>query len=87
MTVNKTKEQNDEGWRKWYSVPENKSKYLRKKLLNRINKGDIVKLTTLRKYGLLNFYKKETNRRNKRKINEELKLEPLYYAKPDPTVK
>ncbi len=86
MPGNKPKEQNDEGWRKWYSLPENKNKYLRKKLLNRINKGEIVKLTTLRKYGLLQHYKKETTRANKRKIKEELSIEPLYYAKPEPLV-
>ena len=86
MPGNKTKEQNDEGWRQWYSDPSNKNKYLRKKLLTRISKGDIVKLSTLRKYGLLEYYKKETTRANKRKIKEQLMIEPLYYAKPDPLI-
>jgi len=88
--VNKTPEQNREGWRNWWNKTDaegnyiNRKTYLKKKLIKRINDGEIIKLKTLRKYGLLKYYKKNIDRNQSKKLKFEINIEPAILADPDP---
>ena len=92
MSRNKTPSRNREDWKRWYNYQNNKGefpnkrKYLKKKIITRIMKGEKIMLKSLRKYGLLDFYKKNISRNLKRQLKLDLEIEPAILAKPDPYI-
>ena len=88
----KTAAEARQAWKTWYNYKNskgeypNKFKYLKKKLIKKINDGKDIKLTTLRSYGLLDFMKKNGNRRQKNKLKEDLDMENVIYSEPQQLV-
>ena len=69
----KTKEQNDQAWKNWYNYQNSKGEYvnrkiyLKKKLIRKIEKGQNIKIETARSYGLVDYIKKNGNKKQKDK--------------------
>jgi len=88
----KTKEQNDQAWKNWYNYQNSKGEYvnrkiyLKKKLIRKIEKGQNIKIETARSYGLVDYIKKNGNKKQKDKLKEDLRIEEAIYSEPQPLV-
>ena len=86
MGGTKTAADNRAGFKKFYDNPVNRFRYLKAKTMTRIDNKERCMLRTLRKYGLIDYYKDNTSRTLKRLLKDEMELEPILLTKPTPYV-
>ena len=77
-------EKNRENFRRYYSNPEKRKRWMKQHLVTRIDADKRCMLRTLRKYGMIEYYIQHTTKDNLEKLKEEQELEPIVLSRPEP---